>query len=142
MNTQPIVVERTINASVDKTWKALTDNDEMKQWYFKLPEFRPEEGFEFQFEGGDDKQTYLHLCKITEVIPNRWLKHSWQYEGQPEATWVTWELFDEGDSTRVRLTHEGLEKIAHHGPAFARDNFVAGWTDILGTSLKNHLEQS
>jgi uncharacterized protein YndB with AHSA1/START domain len=141
MNAEPIIVEKTFHAPVEKLWQALTDNGQMKQWYFQLEEFKPEVGFKFQFEGGDEKQTFLHLCRITEVIPKKKLSHTWQYEGQLETTLVTWELFEEGANTNVKLTHEGLEKIAHHGPAFAQENFVEGWNSIIGTSLKNFVEK-
>ena len=142
MNEQPIIIEDVFPVPVETVWRAITDNDQMKQWYFSLDAFRPEKGFEFQFEGSDGKQTFLHLCRITEVIPNKKLSHTWRYEGQPEETQVTFELFDEDGKTRLRLTHEGLEKIAHHGPAFAKENFVEGWKGIVGTSLKNHLGHS
>ena len=141
MSTQPFTIESAFHAPVEKVWKAITDKDEMKQWYFSLDAFKPEKDFEFRFEGGDEANTYLHICRILEVIPNKKLSHTWQYEGQEEETIVTWELFEEGNDTRVKLTHEGLEKIAHHGPAFAPGNFAEGWTAIVGTSLKNRLEQ-
>jgi uncharacterized protein YndB with AHSA1/START domain len=141
MNATPYTIERTFNAPVGKIWKAITDKDEMKEWYFTLEAFKPEPGFEFRFEGGDDKNTYLHICRILEVIPDKKLSHTWQYEGQPEETVVTWELSEEGADTRVKLTHEGLEKIAHHGPAFAANNFAEGWNAIVGSSLKTHLEK-
>jgi uncharacterized protein YndB with AHSA1/START domain len=141
MNASPIIIEKTLHAPVEKVWQALTDNAQMKQWYFKLEDFKAEPGFTFRFEGGDGNQTFVHLCRITEVVPNKKLSHTWQYEGQPEATLVTWELSGEGESTHVTLTHEGLEKIAHHGPAFASSNFVEGWNAIIGTSLKQFVEQ-
>lgn len=141
MTAQPFIIERSFHAPVEKVWKAFTDKDEMKAWYFNLEAFTPEPGFEFRFEGGDGNQTFLHICRILEAIPNKKLSHTWQYEGQEEQTIVTWELSEEGDNTKVKLTHDGLEKIAHHGPAFASNNFAEGWTAIIGTSLKNHLEK-
>ena len=63
--------------------------------------------------------------------------HIWQYGGQNEQTFVTGELTGEGKKTVVKPTHEGLERISKHGPAFAKESFIAGWTDIVGTSLKN-----
>ena len=42
-----IIVERTFNASVGRVWTALTDLNEMRQWYFDLKEFKAETGFEF-----------------------------------------------------------------------------------------------
>ena len=139
MKNEPILIERTYPAPVERVWQALTDNTEMKQWYFDLAEFKPEVGFEFTFEGGPEDRKYIHHCKITEVTINKKLTYSWLYEGYPGISFVTFELFDEGGQTRVRLTHEGLESFPTDNPDFAASNFVEGWTAILGTSLKEYL---
>jgi uncharacterized protein YndB with AHSA1/START domain len=140
MTTQePFVIERTLNAPVEKVWQALTNRDLMKQWYFDIAEFKPEPGFEFQFEGGTEENVYVHLCKIIEVIPNKKLSYSWTYKGYDGYSVVTFELFPENEKTKLKLTHEGLETF----PAikdFAKENFVMGWTQIIGTSLKNFVE--
>jgi uncharacterized protein YndB with AHSA1/START domain len=141
METAPFVIERTYNASADRVWQAITDRDKMEQWYFKLKEFKPEVGFEFEFEGGPPEKTFLHLCKVTEVIPGKKLTHSWRYDGYEGNSFVTWEIFDEGDKTRVKLTHAGLETFPAI-PEFAKENFVMGWTDILGRMLKEYLEKA
>jgi uncharacterized protein YndB with AHSA1/START domain len=139
---QPFVIEKIYNAPVERVWKAITDRDQMKQWYFDIAAFKPEVGFEFTFNGGKEGRVYVHLCKVTEVIPKKKLKHSWAYEGYEGKSFVTWELFEEGNSTRVKLTHEGLETFPQNNPDFAKENFVQGWTYILGTSLKNYFEKA
>ena len=141
MNTSPIVKEVIINATVLKVWKAITDKDEMKQWYFDLAEFKPEVGFEFQFEGGPDDRKYLHLCKITEVIPNKKLSYSWKYDRYEGDSFVTFELFDENGKTRLKLTHSGIETFPADNPDFARKNFDEGWTSIIEKSIKDYLEK-
>ncbi len=142
MNNEPFVIERTYNAPIAKVWKAITDKNEMKQWYFDLAEFRPEVGFEFRFTGGPSpEKQYLHLCKITEVIPGKKLTHSWRYDGYEGNSFVTFELFDEGSKTRLKLTHAGLETFPKENPDLAKHNFVAGWTDIIGRSLKEFVEK-
>jgi uncharacterized protein YndB with AHSA1/START domain len=80
--SNPIVVERIFETSADALWRALTDKDEMKKWYFDLPEFRAELGFKFTFPGGPspDRQ-YVHLCEVKEVVPGTKLSYSWRYEG-------------------------------------------------------------
>ena len=40
MNDGAFVIERTFNAPVAAVWKAITDKDEMKKWYFDLTDFR------------------------------------------------------------------------------------------------------
>ncbi len=140
MPNEPFVIERTYNAPVEKIWKAITDKDEMKQWYFDLAEFKPEVGFEFQFEGGTETSKYLHLCKVTDVIQNEKLTYSWRYDGYEGISFVTFELFSKGEKTRLKLTHAGLETFPAN-PDFAKGNFVQGWTHIIGKSLKEFLEK-
>lgn len=139
----PLIIERTLNAPVEKVWHALTNSEAMKQWYFDIPGFKPEVGFEFQFTGTSKSgEIKVHLCKITEVIKNSKLKHSWRYQGHEGNSFVTFELFPEKDKTKLRLTHEGLETFpdtpAHD---FAKGNFMNGWTYIIDTALKDFLEK-
>jgi uncharacterized protein YndB with AHSA1/START domain len=140
METAPFVIERTYDAPIDKVWQAITDKNKMKQWYFDLKEFKPEVGFEFQFYGGTEEKQYLHLCKITEVVKGQKLTHSWKYDGYPGESFVTFELFAEGNKTKLKLTHAGLETFPP-GPDFKKENFEMGWTDIIGRSLKEYLEK-
>lgn len=141
MDTKPFVIERMYNAPSDTVWKAITDKDQMKKWYFDIREFKPETGFEFEFTAGDGKQTFRHLCKVTDVVPGRKLAYSWRYDGHPGNSIVTFELFPEGKQTRLVLTHDGLESFPDL-PEFARTNFETGWLQIIGTSLKDFVEKA
>lgn len=141
-NPAPVIKEVLLNASASKIWKAITDKNEMKQWYFDLAEFKAEVGFEFQFLGGDEKKQWLHLCKITEVIVEQKLTHSWKYDGYDGISYVTFELFPEGNKTRLKLTHSGLESFpVDEVPEFKRENFEAGWESIICKSLKDFIEK-
>jgi uncharacterized protein YndB with AHSA1/START domain len=142
MKNEPFVIERTFNASLRQVWKAITDKDEMKKWYFDLPEFRPEIGFEFHFMGGPEDRQYKHLCKVTEVVKERKLTYSWRYDGYEGNSFVTFELFEEGDDTRVKLTHTGLETFPKENKDFAPSNFAEGWTSIIGKSLMEYLKKN
>jgi uncharacterized protein YndB with AHSA1/START domain len=135
-----VVIERTFNATVARVWKALTDVEQMRAWYFDLKEFRPEVGFEFGFIVEHEGNTYDHRCKVTEVIPQKKVAYTWRYEGHEGNSMVTFELFPEGDKTRLKLTHEGLETFPRTA-AFARENFERGWTEIIGSELKQFLEK-
>ncbi len=137
--SEPLIIERAFNAPATRVWKALTDRDEMKRWYFDLKEFKPEVGFEFEFTVEHEGVKYHHLCEITEVIPQKKLAYTWRYKGHKGDSLVTFELFADGDKTRLKLTHEGLETFPKL-PAYARENFMAGWTDIIGSSLKKFVE--
>lgn len=140
MSNEPLRFERTYKAPVAKVWRALTDRDEMSRWYFDLEEFRAEPGFEFSFTGGTEHKQYLHLCRVTEVIPEKKLAYTWRYDGYAGDSLVTFELFPEGDETRLVLTHAGLHTFPADEAGFNQNNFKEGWTYITGTSLKNYLE--
>ncbi|MEO5905352.1 MAG: SRPBCC domain-containing protein [Saprospiraceae bacterium] len=143
MNTNPVIVERSLPATPEKAWKALTDKHEMKQWYFDLAEFNPEVGFEFSFMGGDEEgRQYLHLCMVTEVIQNKKLTYSWRYDGFEGISYVTFDLIPEGDNTKLKITHTGLETFPEENPDFAKGNFQEGWNQILNISLKEYLEKN
>lgn len=140
-STNEFIISRTFDAPIKKVWQAITDKNQMKEWYFNLAEFKAETGFEFQFEAGKDEKKYMHLCKITEVIPGKKLAYSWRYDGYEGNSIVTFELFAEGNKTMLRLTHEGLETFPKSNSDLAKENFAEGWTSIIGSSLKKFLEQ-
>ncbi|MBA2611334.1 MAG: SRPBCC domain-containing protein [Bacteroidetes bacterium] len=135
-------IERIYNAPIEKVWKAITNKSEMKKWYFDLPEFKAEVGFEFQFTGGPDGgKQYLHLCKVTEAIPNEKLTYSWRYDGYPGNSFVTFELFADNGKTKLKLTHAGLDSfVPESNPDFAAKNFAEGWNHIIGKALNEYLE--
>jgi len=138
----PFIIERTLNATADKVWKAITDKEQMKQWYFDLKEFKAEKGFEFQFAGqGTTGEQYIHLCKITDVVPGQKLAYTWVYENRKGYSVVSFELFPEGQKTKIRLTHEGVASFHGNGPDFTKESFMQGWTELIGTQLKNFVEK-
>lgn len=142
-NNEPFVIERTYNASTEKVWKAITDKDQMKQWYFDIANFKPEVGVEFEFYGGSPEGIqYRHLCKIIEVIKGKKLTYSWRYDGYEGNSYVTFELFPEGEKTRLKLTHKGLETFPANNPDFAKKNFAEGWNEIIGSILKDFVEKA
>ena len=137
----PIVIERTYDAPIEAVWKAITDLDQMKQWYMPaLKSFEPEVGFETQFSIPQEGQDFNHLWKVTEVVPGRTISYTWRYEGYPGDSSVTFELTPGENKTKLRLTHKGLETFhPEKNPGLARGNFYQGWTS-LGTLLEQFLE--
>jgi uncharacterized protein YndB with AHSA1/START domain len=135
---EPLVKEVVLDASVSRVWKALTDKDELKQWCFEMEAFQPEVGFEFRFYGEKDGHKFLHLCKVLEVEVEKKMKWLWSYKDVPGNTYVTFELFPQGNKTKLRLSHEGLEKLPQD-ENYAKQNFAEGWNMILGQLLPKHL---
>ncbi|RYD79934.1 MAG: SRPBCC domain-containing protein [Sphingobacteriales bacterium] len=140
METDLLILEHTYNVPAEKIWKGLTDNNELKKWYFHLKDFKPKIGFKFDFMGGPEEGPhFLHLCEITDLVEGRKLAYTWRYDGYPGNSEVTWEIFENSEKTRVVITHSGLESFAHNGKDFNRDNFRAGWTYFLNDALENYL---
>jgi len=139
-SAEAVIVERTLNAPIARVWRALTDVDQMREWYFDLKEFKPQVGFEFEFVVEHEGNSYHHLCKVTEVVPEKKIAYTWRYKGEPGNSLVTIELSAEGNTTRLKLTHTGIETFPKT-PAYAKKNFEAGWTAIVGTELKQFVER-
>src|SRR5437763_13914464 len=138
---EAVVFERTFNAPVAKVWRALTEVEEMRQWYFDLKEFKPEVGFEFEVIVEHEGTSYHHLCRVTEVVPEQKIAFTWRYRGELGDALGTIELFDEAENTRLKLTHSGIETFPKT-PAYARKNFEAGWTALIGSELKQFVEKN
>ncbi|MEM7086733.1 MAG: SRPBCC domain-containing protein [Bacteroidota bacterium] len=139
MESKSLIIEQEFNAPIALVWRAITENEMLKKWYFDISNFKPEVGCKFQFEGGEKNKRYVHLCEVLEVIPNKKLKYSWKYEGYTGLSFVTFQLSTVGEKTKVTLIHEGLETFTE--PDFARGNFEGGWKYLIQESLKEYLEK-
>lgn len=140
MNKKILIIERVFEAPIEKVWEALTNNNQMKQWYFDVSDFKPEVGFEFQFLGESDGKKFLHKCTVVEVQPITKIAYTWSYEGYVGQSLVTFELFGEsGNKTRLKLTHTDTDSFLSH-PDFKKSDFNEGWKMILGQSLRDFVE--
>ncbi|NKI27324.1 SRPBCC domain-containing protein [Arenibacter sp. 6A1] len=138
---QPVIVEEVYHASIDKVWQAITALDKMSLWFFEnIPAFTPEVGFKTQFEVVSDQKVFLHLWEILEVVPMKKLVCNWQYGGYPGDSVVSFELFQQQDKTKLKLTHYGIESFPSAIPQFTRESGIAGWEYFIKGRLKEFLE--
>lgn len=137
---KPLVIERTMDAPVAQVWQAMTTLEGVSRWFFDLKEFKPKVGFEFAFAVEHKGLMYSHLCRITEVVPQKKLAFTWRYKGHPGDSLVTFELAATGKKTKLTLTHEGLETFPKT-PQFVRKNFVGGW-NFIGSALQDYVENA
>lgn len=133
-----ISMERKLPAPVSEVWAALTVPEQMRDWYVDIESFQPEIGYSFHFYGQSQGREWLHLCQVTDVAPRRKIQYSWRYDGYQGSSLLTFELFAENDSTRLRLTHEGVENFGPDFPFTAKD-FREGWQKLIGEDLKKYL---
>jgi len=137
----PIIVEQSFNTSIESVWKAITDIDQMRQWFFEnIPSFKPEVGFETQFNVQSQDRNFLHMWKVTEVVPLRLIRYNWKFEGYQGDSFVVFELFEENNLTKLQLTAQVLEDFPEDIPEFKRESCIDGWTYFIKKSLKEFLE--
>ncbi len=142
INADPIVVEHTFNAPIAVVWKAITDKDQMRQWFFEtITDFEPEVGFETQFNVRVEDRDYPHQWKVTDVVPGRRIAYNWRYGGYAGNSSVTWELSETPSGTKLKFSHKGIETFPQDNPDFSRESGQAGWDYFLRESLKTFLER-
>lgn len=143
MDKDTVVLEQEFALSVEQLWKAITELNQLRQWYFDLKEFKAEPGYEFSFPGqGQKGEKFVHLCKITEVVYPKKLQYSWQYQNYEAYSLVTFELFSKGKHSILKLTHAGLQSFPQSNPDFAFENFRSGWKEIISKSLTAHVNSN
>jgi len=138
---EPIIIEQTFNTSIETVWNAITEVDQMRKWFFdNIPSFKPEVGFETQFDVQSGERNFRHMWRVTEVKPMEMIKINWKYEGYPGDSYVIFELFEQNGSILLRLTTQILEDFPDDIPEFKRESCVEGWTFLIKKSLKEYLE--
>lgn len=140
--TNPIIVEQTFNVAKSEVWKAITNHEEMVQWYFEnIDSFLPEEGFKTQFIVKSGDRSFTHQWKVTETIPGQKITYDWKYAEYHGDAFVTWELTEEGELTLLRLTCVGIESFPPEIPEFTRESCHAGWKYFIQERLKEYLNK-
>lgn len=137
----PIIVEQIFDKPVNDVWKAITDVDQMKLWFFEnIPDFKAEVGFKTQFNVEAPSRDFMHLWTISEVIPNRKIVCNWKYEGLQGSSFVTFELFEKEEQTKLVLSTKVVEDFDGSIPEFERESGVEGWTYFIKNRLAEYLK--
>jgi len=118
----------TLNASLDRAWKAVSTADGMAAW-FMPSDMEPIVGREFTLEAGPFGKS---PCRVTEAEPPHRLSFRWGKD------WlVTFELSELAEGkTEFTLTHSGwtAEQVTEFGEphSVVRDRMNGGWAGIVG----------
>jgi uncharacterized protein YndB with AHSA1/START domain len=106
--------EIVLPAERDETWRWLTDPSELSRWLAPEVELEPWEGGAIETAGEPDPRTGV----VERVDPNELLRiRWWPVEDESAATTVEFELGDDPEGTRVRVTEtEGAIATASGRP--------------------------
>lgn len=127
-----LVITRVIKAPCAMVFKAWTDPKQMVQWWSPADiECRSvtadlKIGGAYRIHMVSEKGDHIAIGKYREIVPNKRLQFTWQWEhyAMPDSV-VTVEFEDLGGTTRLTLTHEGIpdqEDAADHN---------RGWTSAI-----------
>ncbi len=124
-----IVEELTIEAAPQRVWGAITEPDEIVQWWAYEARVQPEVGSlaEFRFRQG----AFVMQFEVAELDADE--KVRWISKSPPQwaGTSVTWQLTPVHNGTRLLFTHDGFAQV---------DERTRGaWVYFLA-SLKSYLE--
>ena len=137
-------ITRIFNVSAEALWKAITEREQLKQWYFDFDDsFRLEKNAEFEWTAGDPAgKQWLHKGRILEITKGKKLMHSWEYPGYSGSSVVTWELnvLNE-NSTELVLTHEFVIPFDKDVEELRREHFEKGWNAIITISLPDYINK-
>lgn len=130
-----IRLERLLDASSDVVWRYLTGADLRRQWFMGGSDARPDREFELLNDHdnlSDDDVPYPEDYapykgrtwneKVIRFEPPRLLETTFQ--GGTNGN-VTFELFPEGDRTKLVVTHRGITS------ATGAQDFGGGWNSHM-----------
>jgi len=139
-NEKPIVVEEKFEKDLTMVWYAITEVDQMRQWFFEeIPDFKPVVGFEVEFNVDAGEKKFLHQWKITKVIPEKLIQYNWKYGGYSGDSYVTFEIEEEKNITKLKLTHVITEDFPNDVTEFRRESCITGWNYYIKQRMKNYL---
>ena len=142
MSTDPVVIEQSFDVEVAKVWDAITNPDQMRQWYFtEIEDFQPQTGFETQFDVDCEGTIYTHCWTVREVVPLERISYQWRYLGRSGDSAATWDLTVGENATLLHFSHEVLEPFPADDPNFSREAAVTGWDYFINDRLKDFLER-
>ncbi len=131
-------VSRTVDASTDKVWTALTTPETVKSFFMGADvtsDFRV--GSPIRFKGEFKGKAYEDKGEILEAEPRRRLSfsHYSAMSGAPDAPEnyhvVTFDLAPDKDSTKVTLTQSNLKGGVKPSDLEHRQDYEKNWTSVL-----------
>ncbi len=129
-----------IDRSAEKVFSAISDPQELTQWFPDEAILEPKAGgtFKLSFLKDSEKakmkmdRDFINEGKVLEIIQNKKLVHTWKWMAFPNfpETIVTWELEPESNNkTRLTMTHTGFTG-KEEGPASIEEH-NKGWSFFL-----------
>ena len=125
--------ELIIKAKPSEVYRAITDPEQLTQWFPDVASIEPKINgkisFRFLKSGTKEAQNHTIEGKITELEKNKRIGYTWGHIDDPEfpLTRVRWDLEEIGiGMTKVTITHTGFTKESQV------NTYNDGWTWFTG----------
>lgn len=144
MSEAPIVIEETYAVSSAAVWRAITEVNEMRQWFFpSIEAFEAVVGFATSFNVECEGQVFDHQVVISDVVDGKRLAYGWRYGGFPGDSTVSWDIGAAEGGTHLTLSHQDWHTlcVGQDSEVFSREACEAGWRYFVSDSLKKYLER-
>ena len=137
----PIIVKEYFDADPASVWNAITELDQMRQWFFEnIPDFNPQVGFSVEFDVNAGERIFPHHWTITRVETGKLIEYNWNYTGYTGDAIVIFEVIPVNGSTMLRLTNIVTEDFQESIPEFKRESCIGGWNYFIKQRLKEYLD--
>ena len=137
----PIAIEETFETPIENVWKAITESNQMQQWFFQqIDSFKAEVGFSSSFLVEANGRKFTHLWDVVSVKTSDQIKYRWRYKEYQGDSYVTFKLQAKDLSkTKLTLIAEVEKDFPSDVPEFKRESCISGWNYFIKESLKNYL---
>jgi len=130
-----ITLRKTIPVSCTTLWSALTELDQMQQWYFQeLKEFKAKVGFENAFTFEYKGKTFTHKWRVVEVEPSQKIAYYWQYEEYEGDSIVSFQMEKVQNGSHLHLEARILSPFPEM-EEFSQKSMEKGWSSLIEDRL-------
>lgn len=139
------IIEQSISVNVNTIvlWHALTDTDELENWWGDSVKIESKVGGKFQEKWEDDDgKAQMATGQVLKLKKNQEIVFSWKERSWPKEANTECSFFIEGKDEKSTLTvrHTGWETLPEDIRSSIMKDFKVGWTYHL-KELKSYLDE-
>lgn len=137
-----IELQQKFAVSANELWRALTEHDQMIEWYFEnIPDFEPIVGFTTAFDVKSGDRVFPHVWTVTEVVQHEKIVYDWEYTGYEGKASLILEVEGDENQSALKLCHLVLNDFDSSIPEFKASSCQGGWDYFIKERLFTFLKE-
>lgn len=139
---ETIELSITVKSTVGELWYALTDSDELENWWGENVKLQAKVGGVFREEWEDDDgNDQLATGKVLAVKDKKEITFTWKEKGWPKSavTECTLKITNKDGKVGLTVSHSGWETLPEDRRKQVMKDFKVGWQYHL-KELKEYLD--